>query len=101
MKKDLRFFQTLIMLNFLPLIPFLQTQFVIYTIWAFSLGIMFIHLSYYILRAVKAGVIFKAEPTPENRLSFQHFGYKFIIMFFAYIIACWMIYVGFKYTGVV
>jgi len=101
MKKDLRYLQSLIALNLLPLIPWLRTPYVIYTLWAVSVAAMAIHLTYYILRAIKAHTVFAADRTPENRLSVQHFIYKFIIMLFACIISCWMVYVGFKYTGVV
>ena len=101
MKKDLRYLQSLIMLNLLPLIPALQTKYVIYSLWAVSLGIIFVHLAYYILRGTKAYIIYSGERTPQNLLFFQHFIYKFVILFFSYIISCWMIYVGFKYTGAV
>ncbi len=101
MKKDLRFLQTLILLNLLPLIPFLQYKYVIYILWAVSLTLISVHLIYYLTRSVQATLLYTSNKNPENKQSMAHFCWNFIIMFFAYTLSSWMLYVSFKYTEIV
>jgi len=101
MKKDLRFLQTLFALNLLPLIPFLRNEFIVYGLWGFSLMFIFVHLLYYLMRTIKASIAYIKFKNPNNWETMAHYSWKFIIMFFAYGLSSWMIYVGFKYTEIV
>lgn len=89
------------MLNLLPLIPFLRNEYFIYGLWGVSLSLIFVHLVYYLMRAIKSALIYNSDKNAETKQTLAHFSWNFIIMFFAYVVSSWMIYVGFKYTQIV
>lgn len=101
MKKDLRFLQTLILINLLPFISYFRHEYVVYALWAGSLIIIVSHLSYYLLRSIKAGLANRLDSNDETRQELAHFSWNFIIMFFSYMVAGWMIYVSIEYAEII